>query len=101
MTRAFLAAVSLLLAMQTFAWGQTSVQTTDVTRSAGTAQPAGRFAKFAGISVKLATYVGSGSFYVSGYRSPYASLALFAVRATTSERSTSWRCARASSPRRS
>ena len=78
MTRACLAAVSLLLAMQTFAWGQTSVQTTDVTRSAGTAQPAGRFAKFAGSSVQLATYVGSGSFYVSGYRNPYASLAFYA-----------------------
>jgi hypothetical protein len=79
MTRALLAAVGLSLAFQTYASAQTSVQTTDVTRSAVAAPTAGRFAKFAGSSVQLATYVGSGTFYVSGYRTPYASLALFAV----------------------
>jgi hypothetical protein len=78
MTRACLAAVSLSLAVQTFAWGQTSVQTTDVTRSAGTPTPGGRYAKFTGSSIEAATYVGTGSFYVSGYRNPYASLAIFA-----------------------
>jgi hypothetical protein len=84
MTRACLAAVCLVLALQATAWGQAamqSTQSTDVTRTAGSAQPAGRFAKFTGSSVQLATYVGTGSFYVSGYRNPFASLALFAIPA--------------------
>jgi hypothetical protein len=78
MTRALLAAVCLVFSVQSYAWSQTTAQSTEVARTAAAAQPTGRYAKFAGTSVEAATYVGTGSFYVSGYRNPYASLAIFA-----------------------
>jgi hypothetical protein len=75
MIRACLAAVCLCLTVQTYAWGQASVQTTDVTRRT---TPAASENKFHGSLAELSTYVGSGSFYVSGYRNPYTALALYA-----------------------
>jgi hypothetical protein len=46
--------------------------TTPTAASAGWAQ------KLAGSALELSSYVGTGSFYVSGYRDPYASVAVFA-----------------------
>ena len=39
---------------------------------------AGLAEHFAGSAAEVSTYVGSGSFYTSGYRDPYVSIALFA-----------------------
>jgi len=75
MTRVLLVAVGLSLAFQTYASAQSSVQTTDVTRRSVTTQSEG---KFHGSLAELSTYVGSGSFYVSGYRNPYTALAFYA-----------------------
>ena len=75
MTRVVLAAVGLSLAFQTSAFAQSSVQTTEVTRRSTTTQSE---SKFHGSLAELSTYVGTGSFYVSGYRNPYTALALYA-----------------------
>jgi hypothetical protein len=66
------------------AWGQAAVrdQSGTLTATAGDSQKKSFFAeKFAGSFVDLSTYVGSGSFYTSGYRDPYVSNALY-VRPT-------------------
>jgi hypothetical protein len=62
-------------------WADTGLQ--DVTRTPITvSEPEGPILKkFAGSVVEVSSYVGSGSFYASGYRDPYASVALF-VRPT-------------------
>lgn len=75
MIRVLLSAVGLSLAFQTFAWAQSSVQTTEVTRKASVTQSE---SKFHGSIAELSTYVGSGSFYVSGERNEYAVLAFYA-----------------------
>ena len=75
MTRVVLAAVGLSLAFQTYAFAQSSVQTTDVMRRSTTTQSE---SKFHGSLAELSTYVGTGSFYVSGYRNPYTALAFYA-----------------------
>jgi hypothetical protein len=77
MTRACLAAACLVLAVQSVAWGQGTVQTTDVTRTASSPHES----KFKGSLAELSTYIGSGSFYASGYYNRYAALAIY-VRPT-------------------
>ena len=77
MTRPLLAAVGLLLVTQSYAWAQGAAPTQDIARSpAPPLSPA--LKKFEGSTAEFSTYIGSGSFYTSGYRNPYASLALFA-----------------------
>jgi hypothetical protein len=57
------------------AWGQTPLQ--EVTRAPRVTASSKWESKFAGSSVDLSTYVGSGSLYATGYYNPYTSLALF------------------------
>ena len=71
MARPFLAAVGLVFVAHSYAWAQNPVQIAEV-------HLPGQWKKFEGSSLALATYVGTGSFYASGYRNPYASLAIFA-----------------------
>ena len=75
MARPYLAAVGLILvAHSTYAWADSPVQ--DIARSPTSPTPE-YLKKFEGSSAELSTYIGSGSFYTSGYRDPYASLAVF------------------------
>src|SRR3954452_2209953 len=78
MARPYLAAVGLILvAHSTYAWADNPVQ--DIARSPtapGSSTP-DSLKKFEGSSAEASTYIGSGSFYTSGYRNPYASVALF------------------------
>jgi hypothetical protein len=74
MTRPLLAAVGLILIAHSFAWADNPVQ--DIARSP-TPPLSGSLKKFEGSAAEFSTYVGSGSFYASGYRNPYASLAVF------------------------
>lgn len=67
-----LACVAALL-LSGRARAETALQT-ELARAAGV-RPTN---KFKGSLLEAATYVGSGSFYTSGYRDPYASLALYA-----------------------
>jgi len=78
MTRPLLAAVGLIFAAQSYAFAQgaSSSSVQDIARSP-TTPTAPWLQKFEGSTLDLSTYVGSGSFYVSGYRNPYASLAVF------------------------
>jgi hypothetical protein len=75
MARPYLAAVGLILvAHSTYAWADSPVQ--DIARSPTSPTPE-YLKKFEGSSAEVSTYIGSGSFYTSGYRDPYASVALF------------------------
>lgn len=78
MARPYLAAVGLILvAHSTYAWADNPVQ--DIARSPTTATSTtpDYLKKFEGSSAEMSTYIGSGSFYASGYHNPYASVALF------------------------
>ncbi len=57
------------------AWGQTSLQ--EVTRAPTTSPSSKWQEKLAGSTAELSTYVGSGSFYATGYYNPYTSMAVF------------------------
>jgi len=74
MARPYLAAVGLVVVAQTYAWADNPAQ--DVARSPTAPVPA-YLKKLEGSSAEASTYIGSGSFYVSGYRNPYASVALY------------------------
>src|SRR5262249_7556103 len=76
-TRARAAAFALFFVAwaQHYALADTAIP--DVVK-APTNEQLGRWKKFEGSLVEAATYIGSGSFYVSGYRNPYVSLALYA-----------------------
>jgi hypothetical protein len=76
MARPYLAAVGLVFVAHSYAWAQTPAPTQDIARSPEPGTPP-YLKKFEGSSADLSTYIGSGSFYTSGYRNPYASLALF------------------------
>jgi hypothetical protein len=69
------APAAVLLALPGLAWGQAALQ--EVTKAPAPATT-GWQSKFQGSSVDLMTYIGAGSFYVSGERAEYASLAVFA-----------------------
>jgi hypothetical protein len=81
MARPYLAAVGLILvAHGTYAWADNPVQ--DIARAptspASSTSPTPEYLKkFEGSSAEASTYIGSGSFYASGYHNPYASIALF------------------------
>jgi hypothetical protein len=78
MTRPLLAAVGIFFAAQSYAFAQgASSLVQDVARSPAAPASSGYLKKFEGTSAEFLTYIGSGSFYTSGYRNPYASLALF------------------------
>jgi hypothetical protein len=49
----------------------------DVRSSSSTTAASGLAGKLVGSSAEMSTYVGSGSFYASGYSDPYASVALY------------------------
>ena len=74
MARPYLAAVGLVLVAQTYAWADGPVQ--DIARSPSPTTPE-YLKKLEGSTAEVSTYIGSGSFYVSGYHNPYASLAVF------------------------
>ena len=74
MARPYLAAVGLVVVAQTYAWADNPAQ--DVARSPEAPVPA-YLKKFEGSTAEASTYIGSGTFYVSGYRNPYVSVALF------------------------
>ena len=74
MTRPLLAAVGLSLLAHSYAWAQGATQ--DIARSP-TPTTSEALKKYEGTSAELSTYVGSGSFYTSGYYNRYASVALF------------------------
>jgi hypothetical protein len=67
--------VFLALALPGSAWGQSSLQ--EVTKTP-TTLTSGWQSKLQGSVLDASTYIGSGSFYATGYRNPYASIALFA-----------------------
>jgi hypothetical protein len=75
MARPYLAAVGLVVVAQSYAWADNPAQ--DLTRPAETTSTPTYLKKLEGSSAEASTYIGSGSFYVSGYRNPYASLALY------------------------
>jgi hypothetical protein len=81
MARPYLAAVGLIVvAHSTYAWADNPVQ--DIARSSTspsspTSSTPDYLKKFEGSSAEASTYVGSGSFYASGYHNSYASIALF------------------------
>ena len=75
MARPYSAAVGLILvAHTTYALAQSQVQ--DIARSQSSPTPE-YLKKFEGSTAEVSTYIGSGSFYASGYHNPYASIALF------------------------
>jgi hypothetical protein len=75
MARPCLAAVGLLfVAYTTYAWADSPVQ--DIARSP-TPSTSEHWKKLEGSTAEMSTYIGSGSFYTSGYHDPYASLALY------------------------
>ena len=80
MTRPLLAAVGFIVVAHSYAWAQGASAVQDISRARAPTSTAKSeyLKKFEGSSVDLSTYIGSGTFYVSGYRNPYASLALFA-----------------------
>ena len=77
MARVRVAAVVLvvLAALQNYARAETVIP--DVVR-AQAPENLGRWQKFEGSFAEASTYVGSGSFYASGYHNSYMSLALYA-----------------------
>jgi hypothetical protein len=75
MARPYLAAVGLVVVAQTYAWADNPAQ--DIVRSPTTPE-SGRLKNWQGSTVEASTYIGSGTFYASGYHDPYVSLALFA-----------------------
>ena len=74
MARPFLAAVGLVLVAHSYAWAQNPVQIATKSELPGAVEEVRRV-----VRSTLYSYVGSGSFYTSGYSNPYASLALFAL----------------------
>jgi hypothetical protein len=75
MARPYLAAVGLIVvAHTTYAWADSPVQ--DIARSPTSPTPE-YLKKLEGSTAEASTYIGSGSFYSSGYHNPYASIALF------------------------
>jgi hypothetical protein len=75
MARPWPAAVGLLfVAYASFAWADSPVQ--DIARSP-TQSGSEHWKKLEGSMAEASTYIGSGSFYTSGYHDPYASLALY------------------------
>ncbi|HXU00145.1 MAG TPA: hypothetical protein VN903_04095, partial [Polyangia bacterium] len=74
MARPYLAAVGLIFVAQTYAWAESPVQDIARTPESGTSE---HWKKLEGSSAEASTYIGSGSFYASGYHNPYASMALF------------------------
>ena len=77
MARPYLAAVGavgLVLVAHSYAWAQASVQ--DVVRSPEPGKSE-RLKKFEGSTAEVSSYIGSGTFYVSGFHNSYASLAVF------------------------
>jgi len=77
MARPYLAAAVLVfVAHTTYAWAQGASTVQDISRKTETTT-SDRWKKFEGSSAEVSTYIGSGSFYASGYRNPYASLAVF------------------------
>jgi hypothetical protein len=85
MARPFLAAVGLVFVAHSYAWAQTPIQisatTPTVTTTPTLTTPATptRWKKFEGSGLYLYSYIGSGTFYTSGYSNDYASLALFGL----------------------
>jgi len=79
MTRPLLAAVGLILVAHSYAWAQGGAPAQDIARSP-TPPLSAALKKWEGSSAEFSTYIGSGSFYTSGYHNPYASLALYVRR---------------------
>ena len=75
MARPYLAAVGLILVAHTRMRGRTIRSRTSHARRRR--RPPASLKKFEGSSAEASTYIGSGSFYASGYHNPYASIALF------------------------
>jgi hypothetical protein len=75
MARPYLAAVGLIFVAHTsYAWAQSQVQ--DIARSPTASTPE-YLKKLEGSTAEVSTYIGSGTFYTSGYHNPYASIAVF------------------------
>ena len=83
MARPFLAAVGLVFVAHSYAWAQTPIQISATTPTVTTTPTATttptRWKKFEGSGLYLYSYIGSGTFYTSGYTNDYASLALFGL----------------------
>jgi len=78
MARPYLAAAVLVfVAHTTYAWAQGASTVQDIARKPESSTP-DRWKKFEGSSAEVSTYIGSGTFYTSGYYNRYASLAVFA-----------------------
>ena len=78
MARPYLAAAVLVfVAHTTYAWAQGASTVQDISRKTETTT-SDRWKKFEGSSAEVSTYIGSGTFYTSGYYNRYASLAVFA-----------------------
>lgn len=74
----FAVGLVLLVGVQGQAFGQGSVQSTDVSRTpASGTLLGGRWAKMQGSIAELSTYIGSGTFYASGEFNRYGALALY------------------------
>jgi len=75
MARPYLAAVGLVVVAQTYAWADNPA--TDIARKPENDNLPAYLKKLEGSTAEVSTYIGSGTFYVSGYRNPYVSVALF------------------------
>jgi hypothetical protein len=71
MARPFLAAVGLVFVAHSYAWAQNPVQITSASDLPG------NWKKLEGSTAEVSTYIGSGTFYTSGYSNDFASIALF------------------------
>ena len=78
MTRPLLAAVGFIVVAHSYAWAQGASAVQDIARAPTSKTSSEHWKKFEGSTVDLSTYIGSGTFYASGYSNPYASLAVFA-----------------------
>jgi hypothetical protein len=76
----FAAAVSVVICGLVCADAKADTALPDVLHApgAGAQGKSGLAQKFAGSAIELSSYIGSGTFYDSGYRDPYVSLAVFA-----------------------
>ena len=76
MARPLAAAAGVFVVLGVLGYARADTPLPDVVR-ASNAQTSERLKKLAGSTVEASTYIGSGSFYASGYYDRYVSLALF------------------------
>jgi hypothetical protein len=76
--RARVAGVALLFSLLAQHYARADNVASDVIRVPENDNNLGKWKKFEGSYAELSSYIGSGTFYVSGYSDPYVSLAIYA-----------------------